>query len=291
MSDITLPMIVNEGLASYLESIRKFPVLQPEQEYMLAKRYQEHSDLEAAHTLVTSHLRLAAKVAFAYRNYGLPVADLISEANIGLMTAIKKFNPDKGFRLSTYAVWWIKAELHDFILRSWSLVRIGTVAAQKKLFYNLNKIRAKLGLYEKASLDDESVKKIALALDVEEKEVRDMEVRIGGDVSLNTPVSDEGNSAEMGDFLADTVPNQETTLAGTQEHNYRQKLFIKALETLNDREKDILLSRRMRETPLTLEELGDKYAVSRERVRQIEQRAFDKVCATVRENIAAATAA
>ncbi len=277
MSELALPVVYSEGVLSYLSSIRKFPVLDAESEYILAKRYQETGDIEAAKSLVTSHLRLAAKVAFSFRNYGLPVSDLISEANLGLMTAVKKFNPDKGFRLSTYAIWWIKAELHDFILRSWSLVRIGTVAAQKKLFYNLNKIKAKLGLYDKASLDDNDVKRVAEALDVDEQEVKDMEIRMSGDISLNTPAGDDDNMVEKEDFLVDAAPSQEIVLAENQEYNLRRAKLQKALSELKDREREILIARRLKDEPLTLEELSEKYNISRERVRQIEQRAYEKL--------------
>ena len=281
MTEFALPVVYNQGVVSYLRSISNFPVLDAESEYILAKRYHETEDMEAAKELVTSHLRLAAKVAFSFRNYGLPLSDLISEANLGLMTAVKKFNPDKGFRLSTYAVWWIKAELHDFILRSWSLVRIGTVAAQKKLFYNLGKIKAKLGLYDKASLDENDVKKIAESLDVDEQEVKDMEVRLGGDVSLNVPVNDDGNVAERGDFLVDSTPSQELVLAENQELSLRRSKLHKALAELSERERDILIARYLQEKPSTLEELGKKYNISRERVRQIEQRAYEKVSNSV----------
>lgn len=281
MADIALPVLFNEGILTYLNSIRKFPVLDAESEYILAKRYQESGDVEAAKSLVTSHLRLAARVAFSFRNYGLPISDLISEANLGLMTAVKKFNPDKGFRLSTYAIWWIKAELHDFILRSWSLVRIGTVAAQKKLFYNLGRIKSKLGLYDKASLDESDIKLIAQELDVDEQEVKDMEVRISGDVSLNVPVSDEEASDEREAFLTDNRPSQEVILAENQEYDLRRRKLYTALSSLNEREKDIFISRRLSEQPLTLEALSEKYNISRERVRQIEQRAYDKLCSSV----------
>lgn len=281
MADIALPVLFNEGVLTYLNSIRKFPVLDAESEYILAKRYQESGDVEAAKSLVTSHLRLAARVAFSFRNYGLPISDLISEANLGLMTAVKKFNPDKGFRLSTYAIWWIKAELHDFILRSWSLVRIGTVAAQKKLFYNLGRIKSKLGLYDKASLDESDIKLIAQELDVDEQEVKDMEVRISGDVSLNVPVSDEEASDEREAFLTDNRPSQEVILAENQEYDLRRRKLYTALSSLNEREKDIFISRRLSEQPLTLEALSEKYNISRERVRQIEQRAYDKLCSSV----------
>ncbi len=284
MTNIALPVSLgNGGLFGYLQSIKKFPVLDTQEEYMLAKRYHDYQDLDAAHKLVTSHLRLAAKLAVSYRNYGLPIADLISEANIGLMTAIKKFNPDKGFRLSTYAVWWIKASLNDFILKSWSLVRIGTVAAQKKLFYNLSRLKAKLGLYGDAELDDASAGKIAETLKVDKAEVWEMNARIGGDVSLNVRCTDDENANERQDFLLDNEPNQEVVLAETEEMIRRRQLFAKALDTLNPREQQILKARRLQTEPATLEELGAKYDISRERVRQIEARAMEKICIFVKE--------
>ncbi|MBR7158924.1 MAG: RNA polymerase sigma factor RpoH [Alphaproteobacteria bacterium] len=284
MTDISLPVSLgNKGLFDYLQTIKRFPVLEPEEEYMLAKRYHDYQDLEAAHKLVTSHLRLAAKLAISCRNYGLPISDLISEANIGLMTAIKKFNPDKGFRLSTYAVWWIKAALNDFILKSWSLVRIGTVAAQKKLFYNLSRLKAKLGLYSDAELDDTAASKIADTLQVDKAEVLEMNNRIGGDLSLNAPCLDDDNAAEKQDLLADNKPNQEIVLAESEEMIRRRRLFGQAMATLTPREQEILKARRLQEEPATLEELGDKFSVSRERVRQIEARAMEKICKFIKE--------
>ena len=284
MNDISLPIsLSNKGIFSYLQTIRAFPVLDPQEEYMLAKRYHEYQDLQAAHKLVTSHLRLAAKLAIAYKNYGIPIADLISEANIGLMTAIKKFDPDKGFRLSTYAVWWIKAALNDFILKSWSLVRIGTVAAQKKLFYNLSRLKAKLGLYTDAELDDEAINKIANTLKVDKTEVREMNNRIGGDISLNSPCGNDENCSEKQDIIPDKLPNQETVFAENEEFLHRKKLLINAMKTLTPREQEILKARRLQEEPATLEELGYKFSVSRERVRQIEVRAMEKISNFVKE--------
>ncbi len=284
MNDISLPISLSDkGIFSYLQTIRAFPVLDPQEEYMLAKRYHEYQDLQAAHKLVTSHLRLAAKLAIAYKNYGIPIADLISEANIGLMTAIKKFDPDKGFRLSTYAVWWIKAALNDFILKSWSLVRIGTVAAQKKLFYNLSRLKAKLGLYTDAELDDEAINKIANTLKVDKTEVREMNNRIGGDISLNAPCGNDENCSEKQDIIPDKLPNQETVFAENEEFLHRKKLLINAMKTLTPREQEILKARRLQEEPATLEELGDKFSVSRERVRQIEVRAMEKISNFVKE--------
>ena len=284
MNDISLPISLSDkGIFSYLQTIRAFPVLDPQEEYMLAKRYHEYQDLQAAHKLVTSHLRLAAKLAIAYKNYGIPIADLISEANIGLMTAIKKFDPDKGFRLSTYAVWWIKAALNDFILKSWSLVRIGTVAAQKKLFYNLSRLKAKLGLYTDAELDDEAINKIANTLKVDKTEVREMNNRIGGDISLNAPCGNYENCSEKQDIIPDKLPNQETVFAENEEFLHRKKLLINAMKTLTPREQEILKARRLQEEPATLEELGDKFSVSRERVRQIEVRAMEKISNFVKE--------
>ena len=291
MAEIALPVVVSNGVSSYLQSIKRFPVLDAEDEYMLAKRYQEYDDLGAAHKLVTSHLRLAARIAIAYRSYGLPIADLISEANIGLMMAVKKFNPDKGFRLSTYAMWWIKAELHDFILKSWSLVRIGTIAAQKKLFYNLGKIKAKLGLYDNAELDNASLAKISKTLGVDKRDICEMNARIAGDVSLNAPVSAqnaEGDGFEKQDFLADDAPSQELVLAESEEACLRKKLFTEAMQSLNEREREIIVARYLQETPATLEDLGARFGVSRERVRQIEGRAYDKICKFVKEQIASA---
>ena len=269
-----------DGLRAYLNAIRQFPVLSAEEEYMLTMRFRQHGDLQAAKQLISSHLRLAAKIAFSYRYYGLPLEDLVSEANIGLMQAVKKFEPEKGTRLSTYAIWWIKAAINEFILKSWSLVRIGTVAAQKKLFYNLRRIKAKLGFYDDTDLQDDAVKQIAKELDVPESDVVEMNQRLSGDVSLNTPVYDDGY-AEKQDFLR-ANDNIEDELAEKQEKNERLVLLSKALLSLNERERLIIEARRLKEEPETLESLGERLGISRERVRQIETRAFEKMTAFIR---------
>ena len=282
-----LPAIQN-GLHSYLESIRRIPVLSAEEEYMLANRFRSHGDLSAAKKLISAHLRLAAKVAFSYRFYGLPLEDLISEANIGLMQAVKRFEPEKGNRLSTYAVWWIKAAVNEFILKSWSLVRIGTIAAQKRLFYNLRKIKARLGLYGDASLDADSVKEISQNLNVPESDVTAMDMRLNGDVSLNTPVYDDGY-AERQDFLTDES-NIENDLAERQESGLRKDLLNQALSRLNDREREVVRARRLTEEPVTLDVLGERLGISRERVRQIENRAVEKMTRFVQSQNAALAA-
>ena len=271
----TLLPVVQNGIQSYLASIRRIPVLSAEEEYMLANRFRDHGDLTAAKKLISAHLRLAAKIAFSYRFYGLPLEDLISEANIGLMQAVKRFEPDKGNRLSTYAVWWIKAAVNEFILKSWSLVRIGTIAAQKRLFYNLRKIKARLGLYGDTSLDAASIKEISENLNVSEEDVTAMDMRLNGDVSLNTPVFDDGY-AERQDFLTDET-NIEDDLADRQESNIRLQLLAQAMDRLNEREKIIVRARRLSENPDTLDALGEKLGISRERVRQIENRAVEKM--------------
>ena len=274
MTTAFLPVVQN-GIQSYLASIRRIPVLSAEEEYMLANRFRNHGDLSAAKKLISAHLRLAAKVAFSYRFYGLPLEDLISEANIGLMQAVKRFEPDKGNRLSTYAVWWIKAAINEFILKSWSLVRIGTIAAQKRLFYNLRKIKAKLGLYDNTSLDSDSIKEISQNLNVPEEDVAEMDVRLNGDVSLNTPVYDDGY-AEKQDFLSDDH-SIEDNLAEHQESTMRLQLLAQAMGKLNDRERAIIHARRLSEDPDTLDALGERMGISRERVRQIENRAVEKM--------------
>ncbi len=274
MTTAFLPAVQN-GIQSYLASIRRIPVLSAEEEYMLANRFRKHGDLTAAKKLISAHLRLAAKVAFSYRFYGLPLEDLISEANIGLMQAVKRFEPDKGNRLSTYAVWWIKAAINEFILKSWSLVRIGTIAAQKRLFYNLRKIKAKLGLYDNTSLDRDSIKEISQNLNVPEEDVAEMDIRLNGDVSLNTPVYDDGY-AEKQDFLSDDR-NIEESLAEHQETTMRLQLLAQAMGRLNDRERAIIHARRLTEEPDTLDALGERLGISRERVRQIENRAVEKM--------------
>ncbi len=287
MTTTALLPAVQNGLHSYLESIRRIPVLSAEEEYMLANRFRSHGDLSAAKKLISAHLRLAAKVAFSYRFYGLPLEDLISEANIGLMQAVKRFEPEKGNRLSTYAVWWIKAAVNEFILKSWSLVRIGTIAAQKRLFYNLRKIKARLGLYGDASLDADSVKEISQNLNVPESDVTAMDMRLNGDVSLNTPVYDDGY-AERQDFLTDET-NIENDLAERQESGLRKDLLNRALSLLNDREREVVRARRLAEEPVTLDVLGERLGVSRERVRQIENRAVEKMARFVQsQNVALA---
>ncbi len=275
MSNTSLVPVLQNGITSYLAAIRKIPVLSAEEEFMLANRFRKHGDLDAAKRLISAHLRLAAKVAFGYRYYGLPVEDLISEANIGLMQAVKKFEPEKGNRLSTYAVWWIKAAINEFILRSWSLVRIGTVAAQKRLFYNLRKIKARLGLYGDSALDADSVKEISQNLNVSEDDVVAMDNRLSGDVSLNTPVYTDGY-AEKQDFLSNNA-SIEDSVADKQESDLRLRLLAQAMDKLNDRERIIVRARRLQDDPTTLDSLVEQLGISRERVRQIETRAIEKM--------------
>lgn len=277
-----LPVVLDENsLFSYLEKIKKFPVLSEQEETDLVRAFSERGDLCAAQQLVTSHLRLAAKVAMSYRRYGLPMADIISEANIGLMQAVKKFDLGKNVRLSTYAVWWIRAAINDFILRSWSLVKIGTRAAQKKLFYNLNRLKARLGLYDNKELPPEAVKTIARELVVDENEVKEMNSRLGGDKSLNVNVSDEDDSEKI-DLLVDGRQNIEENLARKQERAEKNSILRKCLSQLDEREQAVIRSRMLTETPMTLEELGEKFGISRERVRQIEKKAFEKLSASVK---------
>lgn len=269
-----------QGLNRYLQEIRKFPLLQPEEEYMLAKAWADHQDSEAAHRLVTSHLRLAAKIAMGYRGYGLPQAEVISEANVGLMQAVKRFDPERGFRLATYAMWWIRASIQEYILRSWSLVKMGTTSAQKKLFFNLRKAKSRIGALEEGDLRPENVAQIANDLNVTQQEVIDMNRRLsGGDASLNATVgSGEGESAsQWQDWLEDTDANQAEAFAESEELDTRRQMLMQAMDVLNDREKDILIERRLRDDPLTLEDLSARYEVSRERIRQIEVRAFEKL--------------
>ena len=271
-----IPNLSETSLSVYLREIAKFPMLEPEKEYMLAQRYKNYNDLDAAHELTTSHLRLAAKVALSFRHYGLPLADLISEANIGLMQAIKKFDPDKGFRLSTYAIWWIKAAISDFILKSWSLVKIGTVATQKRLFYNLGKIKAKLGLYQSTDLDNDTVAQISSQLGVCERDVWDMEQRLHGDTSLNDFAYDDSDE-EKQTLLTDGTPTVEEALMEHQEQSIRNQKLAAAIATLNPREQEIVKARFLTEDPITLEDLGKQFQISRERVRQIETKAFQKI--------------
>jgi RNA polymerase sigma-32 factor len=267
------------GLNRYLQEIRKFPMLEPEQEYMLAKRWVDHQDTDAAHQLVTSHLRLAAKIAMGYRGYGLPQAEVISEANVGLMQAVKRFDPERGFRLATYAMWWIRASIQEYILRSWSLVKLGTTSAQKKLFFNLRKAKARIGALEEGDLRPENVAQIAHDLNVTEDEVVSMNRRLsGGDASLNATISADGDgAAEWQDWLEDEDADQATDYAERDELEARRGLLVAAMAVLNDREKDILIQRRLQDNPVTLEELSTQYDVSRERIRQIEVRAFEKL--------------
>jgi RNA polymerase sigma-32 factor len=275
----TVPALGGEAsLNRYLSEIKKFPLLQPEQEYMLAKRFQEHGDTEAAAQLVTSHLRLVAKIAMGYRGYGLPTSELISEGNIGLMQGVKKFEPDRGFRLATYAMWWIRASIQEYILRSWSLVKMGTTAAQKKLFFNLRRMKSKLDAFEDGDLKPEHITKIATDLGVTEAEVVSMNRRMamGGDTSLNVSMREDGEG-QWQDWLADDAPLQDSVVAEAQEADVRHDMLVSAMDDLNEREKHILTERRLTDDPKTLEELSQVYGVSRERVRQIEVRAFEKL--------------
>ena len=274
-----------QGLNRYMQEIRKFPLLEPGQEYMLAKRWVDHQDTEAAHQMVTSHLRLAAKIAMGYRGYGLPQAEVISEANVGLMQAVKRFDPEKGFRLATYAMWWIRASIQEYILRSWSLVKMGTTSAQKKLFFNLRKAKSKLGALEEGDLRPENVALIATQLGVSQKEVVDMNRRLsGGDASLNVMVGSDGDSStQWQDWLEDEDSDQAGDYAERDELDMRRELLMQAMSVLNDREKDVLMQRRLSDEPVTLEDLSERYSVSRERIRQIEVRAFEKLQAKMRE--------
>jgi len=289
MASSTMPMISAEGgLARYLAEIRRFPMLQPQEEFMLAKRWREHDDAEAAHKLVTSHLRLVAKIAMGYRGYGLPIGEVISEGNVGLMQAFKLFEPDKGFRLATYAMWWIKAAIQEYILRSWSLVKMGTTANQKKLFFNLRKAKSQILALGEGDMRPDQVKIIATKLGVEEQEVIEMNRRLGGDSSLNSPLrADSDGDGEWQDWLVDDKPSQETILADDQESSWRHTALQSALSVLNPRERRIFEARRLAEEPITLEELSEEFDVSRERVRQIEVRAFEKVQQAVREQLVA----
>jgi RNA polymerase sigma-32 factor len=283
-----LPVLTAEsGLSHYLEEIRRFPMLEPQEEYMLAKSWREHGDREAAHKLVTSHLRLVAKIAMGYRGYGLPISEVISEGNVGLMQAVKRFEPEKGFRLATYAMWWIKAAIQEYILRSWSLVKMGTTANQKKLFFNLRKAKSRISALDEGDLRPDQVKLIAKRLGVTEQDVVEMNRRLGGDASLNAPIRDEGDAGEWQDWLVDDAPSQERTLVEAEEFDNRRSALADALGVLNDRERRIFEARRLADDPITLEELAEEFGVSRERVRQIEVRAFEKVQKAVRSRVAA----
>jgi RNA polymerase sigma-32 factor len=282
-----LPILTAEsGLTRYLEEIRRFPMLEPQEEYMLAKSWREHGDRDAAHKLVTSHLRLVAKIAMGYRGYGLPISEVISEGNVGLMQAVKRFEPEKGFRLATYAMWWIKASIQEYILRSWSLVKMGTTANQKKLFFNLRKAKSKISALEEGDLRPDQVETIAKRLGVTQQDVIDMNRRLGGDVSLNSPIREDGDSGEWQDWLVDDSQSQESVLAESEEMDNRRKALGSALSVLNDRERRIFEARRLAEDPVTLEELAEEFGVSRERVRQIEVRAFEKVQKAVKNRLA-----
>jgi RNA polymerase sigma-32 factor len=272
------------GLNRYLQEIRRFPMLEPEEEYMLAKRWVDHQDTQAAHRLVTSHLRLAAKIAMGYRGYGLPQAEVISEANVGLMQAVKRFDPERGFRLATYAMWWIRASIQEYILRSWSLVKLGTTGAQKKLFFNLRKAKSRIGALEEGDLRPENVKRLATDLSVTEEEVISMNRRLAGaDASLNVTVGGEEGGSSWQDWLEDENSDQADAYAERDEFEARQGLLMQAMDVLNPRERDILTERRLSEPAITLEELSERYGVSRERIRQIEVRAFEKLQGRMRE--------
>ncbi|MDR3326490.1 MAG: RNA polymerase sigma factor RpoH [Rhodospirillaceae bacterium] len=281
-ASVSLVLSPDIGLAKYLHEIRNFPVLLQEKEYMLAKRWREHGDINAAHQLVTSHLRLVAKMALKFRHYGLPLADLISEGNLGLMQAIKKFDPDKGFRLATYAMWWIKASLHEYVLKSWSIVRLGTIATHKKLFFNLRRVKAKLHIIDSAELNHEDVARIASELNVSKDQVQLINQRINNhDSSLNALVSNE-YEIERQDLLIDESPNQEAILSECEQVKRSNELLAEGFKVLDKRERDIMTERHLRDMPLTLEELGNRYGISRERVRQIESRAFAKLQTAVK---------
>jgi len=274
------------GLNRYLSEIRRFPMLEPQQEYMLAKRWREHGDRDAAHELVTSHLRLVAKIAMGYRGYGLPIGEVISEGNVGLMQAVKRFEPEKGFRLATYAMWWIRASIQEYILRSWSLVKMGTTASQKKLFFNLRKAKSQISALEDGDLRPDQVKLISTKLGVPEQDVIDMNRRMSGDASLNAPLREEGEG-EWQDWLADDSASQESIVADTEESGHRHDALRDALGVLNERERRIFEARRLSDEPVTLEDLSSEFGISRERVRQIEVRAFEKVQDAVKRNVAA----
>jgi RNA polymerase sigma-32 factor len=285
MARVSLPAIASgeAGLSRYLTEIRKFPLLAPDEEYMLAKRYKEHDDRDAAHKLVTSHLRLVAKIAMGYRGYGLPIGEVISEGNVGLMQAVKRFEPEKGFRLATYAMWWIRAAIQEYILRSWSLVKMGTTANQKRLFFNLRKMKGQIQALDEGDLRPDQVEQIATKLGVTEDDVVSMNRRLGGDASLNAPLRADSESGEWQDWLVDETPGQEERLVETEELDNRKQLLRDAMDVLNDRERRIFEARRLTDEPVTLEDLSSEFGVSRERVRQIEVRAFEKVQKAVKK--------
>src|SRR5213075_2425276 len=292
MSSRGVPALQGEGgLARYLSEIRKFPLLEPEEEYMFAKRWREHEDPEAARRLVTSHLRLVAKIAMGYRGYGLPLSEVVAEGNVGLMQAVKRFEPDRGFRLATYAMWWIRAAIQEYILRSWSLVKMGTTANQKKLFFNLRKAKSKISALDEGDLRPDQVQLIAKRLGVAAQDVIDMNRRLGGNVSLNAPIRDDGEAGEWQDWLVDTSPNQEAIMAEHEEFDHRREALNGAIGVLNPRERRIFEARRLAEEPMTLEDLAAEFGVSRERVRQIEVRATRRIRSAVKGAIAMQQAA
>ena len=278
---------LDSSLPFYLREIRRFPMLEPHEEYMLAKRWREHGDRDAAHKLVTSHLRLVAKIAGSYRGYGLPIAEVISEGNLGLMQAVKRFEPERGFRLATYAIWWIKAAIQEYILRSWSLVKLGTTSSQKKLFFNLRKAKNRISALEEGDMRPDHVKQIAALLGVAERDVVMMNRRLAGDASLNTPIREDGNSSEWQEWLVDDSASQESQLAESEQSENRHKALGQALTVLNDRERRIFEARQLVEEPATLDELAGEFRVSRERIRQIEVRAFEKVRKATRSAVGA----
>jgi RNA polymerase sigma-32 factor len=278
---------LESSFALYIEEIRRFPMLEPQEEFMLAKRWREHEDRGAAHKLVTSHLRLVAKIAMSYRGYGLPISEVVSEGNVGLMQAVRRFEPERGFRLATYAIWWIKAAIQEYILRSWSLVKIGTTANQKKLFFNLRKAKSRISALEDGDMRPDQVEQIASRLGVTERDVVEMNRRLGGDASLNAPIRDDGNSGEWQDWLVDDSASQESRLAESEQSENRHRALGDALTVLNDRERRIFTARQLTDEPSTLEDLADEFGVSRERIRQIEVRAFEKVQKATRNAITA----
>jgi RNA polymerase sigma-32 factor len=282
----TLPS-PESGFTLYLQEIRRFPMLEPQQEFMLAKRWREHEDRDAAHKLVTSHLRLVAKIAMGYRGYGLPITEVVSEGNVGLMQAVRRFEPERGFRLATYAMWWIRAAIQEYILRSWSLVKMGTTANQKKLFFNLRKAKARISALDEGDMRPDQVEQIATQLGVTGQDVVEMNRRLGGDASLNAPIREDGNSGEWQDWLVDESASQESRLAETEQSEHRHKALGDALTVLNDRERRIFEARKLADEPRSLDELANEFGVSRERIRQIEVRAFDKVQKATRSAIAA----
>ena len=279
------------GLGRYLDEIRRFPMLTPDEEFMLAKRWEEHEDSDAAHKLVTSHLRLVARIAMGYRGYGLPIGEVISEGNVGLMQAVKRFDPDKGFRLATYAMWWIRASIQEYILRSWSLVKMGTTASQKKLFFNLRKVKGQIEAFEEGDLSPEHVKEISRRLGVPESDVISMNQRLAGDSSLNAPLRNDSETGEWQDWLVDEEDNPEETLGQSEELDIRRAMLQDAMKKLNEREKRIFTIRRLAEEPMTLEDLSKEFGVSRERIRQIEVRAFEKVQKAMQKAAKSAAAA